>query len=136
MELTTASIADMYGTIQCAFFWRRILTPGQLNILWRSGPGWPADKPMDGFKMTTKKELDIFVAMDEDGNAIFCNTLDQISEQIGEMAADNGTLAVRVVKLKIFMCPPEVQAGTVIVPDDPKWDFVAEAIQSQPTTGG
>lgn len=62
--------------------------------------------------------VEIWVAMDEEGNVSVTTDVDVLGEKTAELGSDNGTYAVRVVKLVLNMEPPEVQDVEVDIPDE------------------
>jgi hypothetical protein len=69
-------------------------------------------------KMAEKVDLEIVVAVDEDGNWCVCRAYDDVGEKIGEMASENGTQMVRCVNLTVAVTPLTAIEATVDVPDE------------------
>lgn len=61
-------------------------------------------------------KVEIIVLMDEEGNYEVAKDDEQAAEQAGCLSSDNGTLAIRVVRLSIDLDPPEVQDVEIDVP--------------------
>jgi len=68
--------------------------------------------------MPDTHEIEIFLAIDEEGNVAVGVAEDDFGERIAELASDNETLAVRVVKLKVKMSAPQITEAEVTVPDE------------------
>jgi hypothetical protein len=68
-----------------------------------------------GTHMTEQTKVTVYLAMDEQGNAVVSLDRDDLLEQIGTMASENSTIAARVVELTVKMTTVDVpdEAGTV-----------------------
>ena len=74
---------------------------------------------------TTKKTIEIFIAINEDGD--YETGIDD-SDAHDRLEENWGGASVRIVKLKVTMSPPQVIEGpTVTVPDDACKTIEAEA---------
>jgi hypothetical protein len=65
--------------------------------------------------MTNKTEIEIFIAMNEDGDFV---AVKEESEALELLASDCGGYHARVVKLTVKMAPPQATEATVDVPDE------------------
>jgi len=65
--------------------------------------------------MAKQVELELFIAMNEDGDWVV--NADE-SEVLGQLAEDVGGYQARVVKIKIMMTAPVMAEVVVTVPDD------------------
>jgi hypothetical protein len=79
--------------------------------------------------MPDTHEIEILLAMNEEGGVAVGLDEDDAGERIAELASDNGTLAVRVVKLKVKMSAPQITEAEVTVPDEAGETVSAEAAE-------
>jgi hypothetical protein len=77
-----------------------------LTALWATGSGG---------NMTDKKTIEVFIAMNEDGDWI---VEPDESDALSKLAEDVGGYHARVVKLTVKMAPPKMTEATVDVPDE------------------
>jgi hypothetical protein len=67
--------------------------------------------------MTDQVECQITILMDEDGDWVVCkNDNECVTDAAGELA-DEDSVSARRVNLSVFITPPAVTDGKVIVPD-------------------
>jgi len=65
--------------------------------------------------MTEKKEIEIFVAMNEDGDFVAHEDGDEVG---GILAENHGGSMRRIVKITVCMAPPTIESGpTIDIPD-------------------
>ena len=75
--------------------------------------------------MTELVTVDVFVAMDSDGNIQVGTDMDEATERYND---HHGLVSpIRIVKLAVTMRPPEVTEASVTVPDEAGQQVAATA---------